>query len=60
MYHLATGKAPEGFYTAKEIETQLAESSPSIPQQYRWFYELIRINLAGRQRSVFLREGNQA
>ena len=28
MYHLATGKAPEGFYTAKEIETQLND-----PQQ---------------------------
>jgi serine/threonine protein kinase len=25
MYHLATGKAPEGFYTAREIEGNLAE-----------------------------------
>ncbi len=46
MYHLATGKAPEGFYTAKEIETQLTENSPAIPTQYRWFYDLIRINMA--------------
>jgi serine/threonine protein kinase len=46
LYHLATGKAPEGFYTAKEIETQLAENSPSIPAQHRWFFDLIRINLA--------------
>jgi predicted Ser/Thr protein kinase len=47
MYHLATGKAPEGFYTARELEGQLAEPrSPAIPQQYRWFFELIKINLA--------------
>ena len=46
LYHLATGKAPEGFYTAKEIETQLKENSPAIPKEYRWFYELIRINMA--------------
>ena len=25
LYHLATGKAPEGFYTAKELETQLGD-----------------------------------
>ena len=46
FYHLSTGKAPEGFYTAKEIETQLKENSPSIPKEYRWFYDLIRINMA--------------
>ncbi len=46
LFHLVTGKAPEGFYTAKEIETQLLENSPSIPAQYRWFYELLRINLS--------------
>ncbi|MBX9680472.1 MAG: protein kinase [Gemmataceae bacterium] len=46
MYHLATGKAPEGFYTAKELETQLADPASPIPQQHRWFYEMIRINLA--------------
>jgi predicted Ser/Thr protein kinase len=46
LYHLATGKAPEGFYTAKEIEGQLADpKSPLLPDQ-RWFYELIKINLA--------------
>ncbi len=44
LYHLATGKAPEGFYTAKEIDAQLADGS--IPKEQRWFYELIRINLA--------------
>jgi predicted Ser/Thr protein kinase len=46
LFHLVTGKAPEGFYTAKELETQLAENHPSIPAQYRWFYELLKINLS--------------
>jgi serine/threonine protein kinase len=46
LYHLATGKAPEGFYTAKEIENQLADPAGPIPKEHRWFYELIRINLA--------------
>jgi phage FluMu protein Com len=46
LYHLATGKAPEGFYTAKEIETQLAENSPALPGQFRWFFEIIKINLS--------------
>jgi serine/threonine protein kinase len=44
LYHLATGKAPEGFYTAKEIEAQLGDGS--IAKDQRWFYELIKINLA--------------
>ena len=35
LYHLATGKAPEGFYTAKEIETQLADAGVRrCPPQY--------------------------
>jgi predicted Ser/Thr protein kinase len=46
MYHLATGKAPEGFYTARELETQLSESPSSIPAEQRWFFELIKINLS--------------
>jgi predicted Ser/Thr protein kinase len=46
MYHLATGKAPEGFYTAKEIETQLNDPSGSLPAEQRWFYDLIKTNLA--------------
>jgi predicted Ser/Thr protein kinase len=45
LYHLATGKAPEGFYTAKEIDAQLANGG-SIPKEHRWFYELVKINLA--------------
>ena len=46
LYHLVSGKAPEGFYTAKEIENQLNDSKSPIPAQHRWFYELIRINLS--------------
>jgi serine/threonine protein kinase len=45
MYHLVTGKAPEGFYTARELEGKLAENG-AIPAADRWFYELVRINLA--------------
>jgi serine/threonine-protein kinase len=45
MYHLATGKAPEGFYTARELETRLAEPG-AIPNDQRWFFELVKINLA--------------
>src|SRR6516165_5932269 len=44
MYHLVTGKAPEGFYTARELETQLGDGSIAADQ--RWFFELIKINLA--------------
>jgi predicted Ser/Thr protein kinase len=46
MYHLATGKAPEGFYTARELETQLGDGGGGIPAEQRWFYELIKLNLA--------------
>jgi predicted Ser/Thr protein kinase len=46
MYHLATGKAPEGFYTARELETQLTDPSSPIPANQRWFFELIKVNLS--------------
>jgi hypothetical protein len=46
MYHLATGKAPEGFYTARELETQLSDAGSSIPANQRWFFELIKVNLS--------------
>jgi len=46
LYHLAAGKAPEGFYTAKEIETQLADANCPWPKPDRWFFELLKINLA--------------
>jgi serine/threonine-protein kinase len=45
LYHLATGKAPEGHYTARELETQLRNGS-ALPPGERWLYELIQINLA--------------
>jgi serine/threonine protein kinase len=53
LYHLVTGIPPEGFYTARELEKQLAGESISpggVPERllgtYRWFFELIKINLA--------------
>lgn len=46
MYHLITGKAPEGFYTAKELENQLNDTANPLPREHRWLYELMKINLA--------------
>jgi serine/threonine protein kinase len=53
LYHLATGKTPEGFYTARELEKQLTgdskpagEVSNGLPEASHWFFELIRINLS--------------
>jgi serine/threonine protein kinase len=46
LYHLATGKAPEGHYTAAELQEQLGGAASSIPVDARWFYELLKINLA--------------
>jgi predicted Ser/Thr protein kinase len=45
MYHLATGKAPDGFHTARDLDAQLAEPA-GLPAEHRWFYELIRVNLS--------------
>lgn len=45
LYHLATGKAPEGHYTAGELAEQLKAANGLLPAE-RWFYELLRINLA--------------
>jgi predicted Ser/Thr protein kinase len=48
LFHLATGKAPEGTFTGKEIEDELKKPAPSYPggAGAKWFYELIKINLA--------------
>jgi predicted Zn finger-like uncharacterized protein len=46
LYHLATGKAPEGYYTARELADQLHHSNGSIAAERRWFLELLQINLA--------------
>jgi serine/threonine-protein kinase len=46
LYHLATGKAPEGHYTARELAEQLAGGNGAIPAEQRWFFELIKCNLA--------------
>jgi serine/threonine protein kinase len=42
LYHLATGTAPEGAYTSSDLEAQVAGSD----RGERWFFELIKINLA--------------
>lgn len=46
LYHLLSGKAPEGFYTARELADWLQQPDGSLPRDYRWLYELIRINLS--------------
>jgi serine/threonine-protein kinase len=46
LYHLATGKAPEGFYTARELGDDLGRGDGHCPAEQRWLFELIRINLA--------------
>jgi serine/threonine protein kinase len=46
LYHLATGQAPEAFYTARELEARLADPNGPIPAAQRWFFELMQINLA--------------
>ena len=35
LYHLTTGKSPEGFYTARELEEQLADPSSALPATAR-------------------------
>jgi predicted Ser/Thr protein kinase len=46
LYHLVTGKAPEGYYTSQEIDQQLKDPKCTIPADQRWFFELLKINLA--------------
>jgi serine/threonine protein kinase len=46
LFHLVTGKSPEGSFTAKEIEQRLAGQLGGVQPQHRWFWELLRINLA--------------
>jgi predicted Ser/Thr protein kinase len=45
MYHLATGKEPQGEHTARAIEARLADPKTTIPADQRWLFELIQINL---------------
>jgi serine/threonine protein kinase len=47
MFHLVTGKSPEGTVTTDELQKELAKGSAcAYPAKYRWFYELIKINMA--------------
>jgi len=43
LYHLATGRVPRGWQTAEDIDAELGKPEN---QQYLWFFELLRINLA--------------
>jgi serine/threonine-protein kinase len=46
LYHLATGKEPDGWETGAELEAALNDPHSSLPKEYRWFFELLKINLA--------------
>ncbi len=46
LYHLLTGKAPEGHYTALELRDRLMGKNGALPPAYHWLYELIQINLS--------------
>ncbi len=50
LYHLATGKSPEdlGMQPAQELENQLNDPNSPLPggPQFRWLFELIKINMA--------------
>jgi predicted Ser/Thr protein kinase len=46
LYHLATGQAPEGFQTSRQLGKDLADPRSTLPVDYRWFFELLKINLA--------------
>jgi serine/threonine protein kinase len=46
LYHLATGQAPEGFQTARQLAKDLADPHSTLPVDYHWFFELLKINLA--------------
>ena len=60
LYHLVTGKAPEGFYTAKELEEQLAEPNSPLPGRPALVLRADQDQPGrGRQRSLLLGQGDQ-
>jgi serine/threonine-protein kinase len=46
LYHLATGRAPDGCHTADEIEALLRDPAGPVPAEHRWFFELLKGNLS--------------
>lgn len=46
LFHLITGKCPEGSFSAKELEEKLKGADGGVDPKHRWFYELLKINLA--------------
>src|SRR5262249_17940890 len=57
LYHLATGKAPEGFYTARELEEQLTANGAPTPVERRGFSDLNKTNLAGDAKARYFPAG---
>lgn len=45
LYQLLTGKTPEGSGTIHDIDEMLNGNDTTVPSQYRWLLELIRVNL---------------
>ncbi len=47
LYHLATGKPPEdlGMHPDQTLTEELANPASTLPAQYRWFFEIIKINM---------------
>lgn len=46
LYHLVSGKCPEGTSTGKEIKSRLeGKIFPPFPEDDKWFWEIIRVNL---------------
>jgi predicted Ser/Thr protein kinase len=42
LYHLASGKAPDGHFTGQELMKKIAE----YPEPDRWFWEIVATNLS--------------
>src|SRR5262245_14478628 len=42
LYHLASGQAPEGFFTGRDILSKLS----TYPEAERWFFEPVGVNLS--------------
>lgn len=46
LYHLATGKPPEGPETGRHLAEQLQSRACPFASHERWFYEILQINLS--------------
>lgn len=46
LYQLVTGKTPSGNATVHDIDDILSGKDPSVPAQFHWLLELIKVNLS--------------